>query len=254
MDDVAADVRLTADQEGTNTLWRIAMTGDAATAKPLALPNDPAAVMPALRYFRQSPPGFAARARDLAAEQEGRGEGQLLISPCGGDVRQDRGGQRREKTCQVFDISWSFSPHQLPPRARRSPAFRPYEGRDPHRLRRQGRGLGVADLRLAPKRTILALCPSLASAGALQKEAEKLGLVVSPADPRTSVSACPGAPACASGHIAARDLADEIANDFSGFFDGSFHLHVSGCAKGCAHPGEARADPGRRRERRWTLS
>ena len=99
--------------------------------------------------------------------------------------------------------------------------------------------LGVADLRLAPKRTILALCPSHESAKALQDHAEKLGLVVSPADPRTSVSACPGAPACASGHIAARDLADEIANNFSGLLDGSFHLHVSGCAKGCAHPGEA---------------
>ncbi len=54
-----------------------------------------------------------------------------------------------------------------------------------------------------------------------------------------SISACPGAPACASGHIAARQIASEIANDYSAVLDGTVHLHISGCAKGCAHPGSA---------------
>jgi precorrin-3B synthase len=31
-------------------------------------------------------------------------------------------------------------------------------------------------------------------------------------------------------------MAAEIANEYSNLFDGSVHLHVSGCAKGCAHP------------------
>ena len=44
MEDIAADVRLTAVREGSNTLWQISIDGDAATAKPLALLNYPAAV------------------------------------------------------------------------------------------------------------------------------------------------------------------------------------------------------------------
>jgi precorrin-3B synthase len=48
-----------------------------------------------------------------------------------------------------------------------------------------------------------------------------------------------GAPACASGHIAARRIAEDIAREAGDVLDGTFALHVSGCAKGCAHPGVA---------------
>ena len=60
---------------------------------------------------------------------------------------------------------------------------------------------------------------------------ERLGLIVDPADPRLRVSACPGGPACASGSVPAR--ADAAA------LRPSRTVHVSGCAKGCAHPGTA---------------
>ncbi len=46
-----------------------------------------------------------------------------------------------------------------------------------------------------------------------------------------TVAACPGAPACGSGSVPARaDAARLVAAGFT-------RLHVSGCAKGCAHPG-----------------
>jgi precorrin-3B synthase len=46
----------------------------------------------------------------------------------------------------------------------------------------------------------------------------------------TSIAACPGAPACASATVPARtDAARLAALGFSA-------IHVSGCAKGCAHP------------------
>src|SRR5439155_22098583 len=48
--------------------------------------------------------------------------------------------------------------------------------------------------------------------------------------------ACPGEPACASGWIAARELAAEFARKLPPS-DGT--VHISGCAKGCAHPGPA---------------
>jgi precorrin-3B synthase len=57
-------------------------------------------------------------------------------------------------------------------------------------------------------------------------------------DPRSRVVACPGAPSCASGLIAARTLAAEIAEHLPPSRD-SIAVHVSGCAKGCAHPSAA---------------
>lgn len=49
-------------------------------------------------------------------------------------------------------------------------------------------------------------------------------------DPRLRVSVCSGAPACASATVATLALADELAGHLLG------HLHIAGCAKGCAHP------------------
>ncbi len=61
------------------------------------------------------------------------------------------------------------------------------------------------------------------------------GFVVADGDPRLAVSACPGGPACASGWVPAADHAAQLAS----LLDLGATLHVSGCAKGCAHPGPA---------------
>ncbi|MEP4978162.1 cobalamin biosynthesis protein CobG [Ascidiaceihabitans sp.] len=49
-------------------------------------------------------------------------------------------------------------------------------------------------------------------------------------DPRLNIHACPGAPACASASVTTRDVADILAPHLNGR-----SLHISGCAKGCAH-------------------
>ncbi len=54
-----------------------------------------------------------------------------------------------------------------------------------------------------------------------------------------TVTACPGAPACRSGTTPAR--ADAARLQAAGFT----HLHVSGCAKGCAYPGATTTLTGR---------
>ena len=66
----------------------------------------------------------------------------------------------------------------------------------------------------------------------------RLGFITDATDPRRRIVACPGAPSCASGLIAARSLAAEIAREVSLPGDG-LAVHVSGCAKGCAHPAPA---------------
>lgn len=61
------------------------------------------------------------------------------------------------------------------------------------------------------------------------------GLITDPGDPIQRVEACSGAPACLQGLAPVRDLARRLAPQVP---RGRL-LHVSGCGKGCAHPGRA---------------
>ncbi len=65
------------------------------------------------------------------------------------------------------------------------------------------------------------------------------GFITGHSDPRRTIAACPGAPACASGAVPARADAAWLAAQ------GLTNLHVSGCSKGCAHPGAAATLVGR---------
>lgn len=58
------------------------------------------------------------------------------------------------------------------------------------------------------------------------------GLITDPDDPLLNVTACTGAPGCPQGRGETRALARRLAP----FVPLGKHLHVSGCAKGCAHP------------------
>jgi precorrin-3B synthase len=98
---------------------------------------------------------------------------------------------------------------------------------------------GATAIRPAPGRSLLVMGLDRASAETLAATAKTLGLITSPTDPRIRIAACPGAPACASGMIAARDVATDIATNLGKDLDPTLTLHVSGCAKGCAHPGPA---------------
>ena len=64
-------------------------------------------------------------------------------------------------------------------------------------------------------------------------------LIVAADDPRRHVVACAGAPACASATLATREMAPLIAHAAKSVLGDSFTVHVSGCAKGCAHAGAA---------------
>lgn len=86
------------------------------------------------------------------------------------------------------------------------------------------RAMAVAPIRLTPWRAIVV--------GA--RLAPSPDWITDRNDPRLRLSACAGRPGCASASVETRALAARLAP-----LAPSGGLHVSGCAKGCAHPGPA---------------
>lgn len=68
---------------------------------------------------------------------------------------------------------------------------------------------------------------------------EITGLITDADDPLLRVVACTGAPGCLQGKQPTRDLARRLAAAVTSGMHERAILHVSGCAKGCAHPGNA---------------
>jgi precorrin-3B synthase len=58
------------------------------------------------------------------------------------------------------------------------------------------------------------------------------GLIMRGDDPLLRVVACTGAPACPEARVETREFAAALAP----YLSTNLRLHVSGCAKGCAHP------------------
>jgi precorrin-3B synthase len=98
------------------------------------------------------------------------------------------------------------------------------------------RSAGADGVRTAPGRALLVTGIPSTNARRFAVDAERLGFIVSPDDPRRKVIACAGAPICASGEIPARPIAPEIARRMGAFLEAGEVVHVSGCPKGCAHP------------------
>jgi len=90
------------------------------------------------------------------------------------------------------------------------------------------------ELRVSPCRTLV--LGGVNAPGAALARASSLGFITDPADPRLRIAACPGAPDCASASVALRDDARHLA---AALAPGSTRVHLSGCAKGCAHPAAA---------------
>lgn len=95
---------------------------------------------------------------------------------------------------------------------------------------------GVRSIRPVSGRALLLIGATPDDAAALAIAAENLSFIAQADDPRRSIVACPGKPACASGLIAARALAMEVAPHLP---SRGKTIHISGCAKGCAHPASA---------------
>jgi precorrin-3B synthase len=95
---------------------------------------------------------------------------------------------------------------------------------------------GAASIRPAPGRALLVIGLCAVAAEEFTAAAAAENLIVQPNDARRHVVACAGAPACASAMLPTRQLAVQVAEAAGPALDGSVTIHLSGCAKGCAHP------------------
>lgn len=99
-------------------------------------------------------------------------------------------------------------------------------GQMPHATLNQLSGCGDA-LRMTPWRMVLSEGQRTMPTAA--------GLIIEAYDPALRVIACSGAPRCREAHADTRALAASLAPNIGA----ASRLHVSGCAKGCAHSGPA---------------
>jgi precorrin-3B synthase len=219
LDALAADVRLRAVATGEGPRFELALAGDAASAVPATTVSAGEAVDEVLARLKAiAALGPEARAADLpqtracrlshrAAPRQFSRADPIGLHPLGGGA-----------------IALGLGL-----------AFGHAEAGDLMELARNATANGAEWARPAPGRALLFGPLVEVAASAARQAAERLGFVTEASDPRRRIAACPGAPSCAHGLIAARALAAEIARHVSLPGDG-IALHISGCAKGCAHP------------------
>jgi precorrin-3B synthase len=225
LDALAADVRL----RGTGTRLHVSLGGDAASATPLGtiVPERAAeAVVQLLRVIARQGP--TARAVDVLRDHgvaAFRAAVTSAVSPAAKLPQRPPAEPVGQHPLRDGSVALGLAL-----------AFGHSQAEVLGRLARIAASHGARSIRPAPGRALLLIGVPKQAVNALTSAAEALGFVARADDPRRAIVACPGKPACASGLIAARALAAEIAPQLP---PQSGTIHISGCAKGCAHPASA---------------
>jgi len=261
LDAIRADIRLRADRGR----WLLAVGGDAASGAPIGhAENTAEAAMRLLELIARHGP--QARASDLVRSHGLDAFRTALTeiveratssspSPCG-----EGSGVASDESAGPSGTTPLPNPPAQAERESHAAASQPI---GTHRLRdgRCALGIGLSfghinanaladviaaarrlqasGLRAAPGRALLVIGLTSEASQTLATDAERLGFITRPDDPRRSVVACAGAPICAAAEIPARSLAPPLSTAGAQLLDGSLTIHLSGCPKGCAHPGPA---------------
>ncbi|MEH0074168.1 precorrin-3B synthase [Pannonibacter sp. Pt2] len=223
LSDAISDLRLDAVRHGGQVLWRIALAGDARTARPVALVDEAQAVSHVIALLELlHAQGSASRGRDIAALVPALDEACFPAELTAGPVNP--AGVIRNGSSAVLGLRLAFG--------------RMHAG-ELESLMAGLSGLGATQVRLAPDHALLVLgLPDGAIPAAARLAAEQ-GFITRPDDPMNSVSACPGTGFCAAGRLDTQELAGLLASQAPDLLDGSCTVHLSGCTKGCAHPSPA---------------
>jgi precorrin-3B synthase len=239
---VAADIRLRAQMHNGQPMLRLGIGGDEATAVDLGViaPGDGVKAVSRLLLVLAE---RGARARDIiAAEGVDCFADALACAHRGSVAQRDHGARSIEIGAPPRQCGDPIGLHALRDGSLACGiglAFGHAEASTLERLADAAAAAGARRLRTAPNRSLLAIGLTSESAMQFSAAAASLGFVTRADDPRRHVVACAGAPLCASAYIAARAIAPEIAAAAAPYLSGGLTIHVSGCAKGCAHPGAA---------------
>ena len=231
LDDVAADVRLRA-MDGGGYL-HLSLGGDAATAVPLGAVALERTVECVLRLFEE----LASIAPHARMRDALRGDGLSAFKSAVASLVVEAPAPAVRPAAEPFGV------HPLRSGNAAVGVGLPFGHSDSGALQRlidTGRRAGATGLRTAPGRVLLVLGLPSSMTQNLAADAAALGFIVDADDPRRRVIACAGAPVCASGQIPARAMAPDIARIAGALLRPGDVIHVSGCAKGCAHPAATR--------------
>lgn len=98
---------------------------------------------------------------------------------------------------------------------------------------------GVSEIRFSPWRGLAFLGLEHDAAASLTARCEALGLIIRDGDPRLSVQACSGKPACLRGETRTMNDATVLAEAAASLLAAGLSLHLSACIKSCAQAGPA---------------
>jgi precorrin-3B synthase len=234
LDRLSADVRLCAEQINGAALFRISVGGDAANANDLGFVEPVHGVAAAVSLLEV----IAQYGRDTRAKDVIAGEG---AEPFGVSIRDLLSNSAYSRS-RLNERQTAIGAHGLRDGSFACGLGLAFGHADATSLEHlaEAAGLsGATGMRAAPGRSLIIIGLPQKELTAFAAAAERFGFITRADDARRHVVACAGAPFCASGHIAARTMAPTIAKAAAQFLGDAFLLHVSGCAKGCAHPAAA---------------
>jgi precorrin-3B synthase len=223
LDNIAADVRLRAETPQT---LRIGVGGDGTSAKHLggiAAKDSAAAVTRLLDVLARH--GRDARARDIDVAAFRSAIADLIVSDHPAVSPRQSADAIGRHTLRNGLLACGIGV-----------AFGHADAASLQQLIQAAVTAGASGISVAPSRALIFVGLPERACASFAVAAEALGFIVRAADPRRRVIACAGAPICAAAEIASRALAPQIATALTSHRDDAFTIHISGCAKGCAHP------------------
>ena len=233
LDELAADVRLCAEVTNNGVALRVGVGGETTHATQLGAVATNDGVEAAMRLLEV----IARRGRDARARDVLAADGTALFrSTLAGILIGDATPSTARKCSDAIGL------HALRDGSLAygiGLAFGHSDAAALERLTEAAGTAGAIGLRVAPGRVLIIIGLTPETFPAFVAEAERLGFIVRANDPRRHVVACAGAPICASAYIAARGIAPAIAQACAPHLGRSLAIHISGCAKGCAHPAPA---------------
>jgi precorrin-3B synthase len=230
---LSADIRLKAEAINGNVALRVGIAGDETSATDLGLVTPADGIETVMRLLDV----LAKRGRNMRARDVLATKGSAVFRAAAADILErdasPRLSPRFSEAIGIHPIRGGLFVCGI------GLGFGHAHAAALERLTDAARAAGASGQRAAPGRALMTIGLTRATAADFVTAAEELGFIVRADDPRRSVVACAGAPICASAHIAARTIAPVIADAVARHMGRRQTIHISGCAKGCAHSAAA---------------